>query len=261
MDVRLAFSLTRALMDQHGLTDWQLGADQAKRRAGRCNLGQQVITISVPLARLYDEPMVRETALHEIAHALAGAAHNHDDVWRALALSIGSSGERCIPEDAPSIDGSWHGSCPAGHTQTALRRPVRVRCCGQCTRSFSVDHLVAWTWVGSVVRMHPAYVAELVQIRAQYGASAGLTEQLEADVLVGGGEQHAAVQARLSPILPPGSAVRLKKLGGRADVAATVLSFEKTRYKVRVGTETYWATPGALVLSSDQSAPTEETHV
>ena len=247
MDLQTAFSLTRALMDQHGLTDWVLGADQAKRRAGRCNVEQKVITISVPLARLYDEPMVRETALHEIAHALAGAAHNHDDVWRALALSIGSSGERCIPEDAPSIDGSWHGSCPAGHTQTALRRPTRVRCCGHCTRSFSVKHLVAWTWVGSVVRMHPAYVAELVQLRDIYGGSPGLTEQLDADQLVGGGEQHAAVQARLTPILPPGSVVHLKKLNGQVDVQATVLSFEKTRYRLQVGKETYWASPGALV--------------
>ena len=62
MDVRVVFSPTRELMDQHGLTDGQPGADQAKRRAGRCASAQQLSTLSVPLVRLYDEPMVRRHA-------------------------------------------------------------------------------------------------------------------------------------------------------------------------------------------------------
>ncbi len=38
---------------------------------------------------------VKDTILHEIAHALVGKAHHHDDVWRAKALEIGCSGRRC----------------------------------------------------------------------------------------------------------------------------------------------------------------------
>ena len=41
------------------------------------------------------EADVRDTILHEIAHALAGPKHNHDKVWREKARAIGCTAERC----------------------------------------------------------------------------------------------------------------------------------------------------------------------
>ena len=38
---------------------------------------------------------MKNTLLHEIAHALAGHEHNHDEVWKATARSIGCDGCRC----------------------------------------------------------------------------------------------------------------------------------------------------------------------
>ena len=83
------------LISLHGLKRWSFQFDDAIRRAGSCIHGARVITLS----RLYclnaPEADVRDTILHEIAHALAGPKHNHDKVWREKARAIGCTAERC----------------------------------------------------------------------------------------------------------------------------------------------------------------------
>jgi hypothetical protein len=108
-----------------------------------------------------------DTILHEIAHALVGARHGHDRVWRATALRIGCSGTRCVPEEAPRVEGAWIGVCPAGHRSTLHRRPMRVKSCRQCTDTFDVSALLEWTYRGQRAPMHPQYVAELARIQGR----------------------------------------------------------------------------------------------
>ncbi len=83
------------LLARHGLKGWSFQYDDASRRAGVCWHGTKVIG----LARLYcvqaTDHEVRDTILHEIAHALAGPDHNHDAIWKAVARSIGCTGDRC----------------------------------------------------------------------------------------------------------------------------------------------------------------------
>jgi len=46
-----------------------------------------------PLSFSFEErsdELVRDTLLHEIAHALVGTAHGHDEVWKAKCLEIGA---------------------------------------------------------------------------------------------------------------------------------------------------------------------------
>jgi predicted SprT family Zn-dependent metalloprotease len=159
--------LGRELMDQHGLGEWALVLDRAKRRAGVCRYHQRTIGLSAPLMRLYDEAEVRETVLHEIAHALVGAHAGHGPAWRAVARRIGSSGERCISPQAPQVAGAWVGTCRSGHAVTMHRRPRRVRSCTVChPRGFSPDHLIEeWRHHGEPAPMHPDYLRELAGIR------------------------------------------------------------------------------------------------
>ncbi|WP_372736880.1 SprT-like domain-containing protein, partial [Nocardioides sp.] len=95
MDLRDAFAMAEHLLERHGLTEWQISFDNAKRRAGVCRFGVKTIGLSAPLTTVHTDDEVRDTILHEIAHALAGPGHGHDAHWRALAQSIGCSGERC----------------------------------------------------------------------------------------------------------------------------------------------------------------------
>lgn len=166
MDLEEVRRLGRELMDRHGLPQWRLVLDQARRRAGICRYDRRVIGLSAPLMRLYDEAEVRETVLHEIAHALVGPQAGHGPHWRLVARRIGSSGERCVSPDAPQVAGAWVGSCRAGHTVALHRSPQRVRSCRTChPRGFSVDHILEWRRHGEPAPMHPAYLQELAFIR------------------------------------------------------------------------------------------------
>ncbi len=82
------------LMHKHGLKKWCFKFDHSTRRAGCCNYRDRVVSISFYMARNASDEEIRDTILHEIAHALVGKKHNHDAVWRTTAQKIGCSGER-----------------------------------------------------------------------------------------------------------------------------------------------------------------------
>lgn len=157
--------MARRLMDQYGLSGWVLTFDRAKTRAGICRADRRQIGLSRVLTGLHGEAEVRDTVLHEIAHALVGVEHGHDAVWRARARSIGCSGARCLPASAGVLPGRWRGVCPAGHETTRHRRPVRVASCGACSRTFDSSAVLRWQCDGVEAAMHPRYLAELAALR------------------------------------------------------------------------------------------------
>ena len=93
-DVR---SLGNQLMNQHGLIQrgWILQFDNAVRRFGECRYRSRIISLSKPLCSLNDEARVKDTILHEIAHALVGPGHGHNHVWKAKCREIGAKPQRC----------------------------------------------------------------------------------------------------------------------------------------------------------------------
>ena len=82
------------LLNEFHLHDWIFRFDHGTRRAGCCNYRDKKISISLNLASNASDEAVRDTLLHEIAHALVGKKHHHDAVWRTKAQEIGCSGER-----------------------------------------------------------------------------------------------------------------------------------------------------------------------
>ncbi|MBU2671051.1 SprT-like domain-containing protein [Actinoplanes bogorensis] len=151
-------------MAQHRLSGWTLVFDNAKTRAGACRSDRREIALSRHLMALYSPGQVTETVLHEIAHALAGPRHGHDQRWRTIARRIGCSGQRCMPADAPRVDGAWVGTCPAGHRTTTHRRPVRVRSCPECSPRFDVTARYTWTHRDGPAAMDPRYDRELARL-------------------------------------------------------------------------------------------------
>jgi hypothetical protein len=167
MLVRDAARMARALMDGHGLSGWVLVFDEAKTRAGICRADRLQIGLSRVLTELHSEHEVRDTVLHEIAHALVGVGHGHDAVWRAKARAIGCSGSRCLPDTAATPPGRWRGVCPAGHETTRHRRPVRVLSCALCSPRFDPRAVLRWERDGRAAPMHPRYLAELGSLQRQ----------------------------------------------------------------------------------------------
>jgi predicted metal-dependent hydrolase len=90
--------LARALMRQHGLAKWTFRFDHARRRFGSCRARQKVITLSRPLTFLNPEPEVRDTILHEIAHALA-PDDGHGALWKQKCVEIGARPIRCYGDE------------------------------------------------------------------------------------------------------------------------------------------------------------------
>lgn len=132
-EVRLAaiHELALKLMHEHGLKTWQFKFDHSTRRAGCCNYHDQCISIAFDLARNAADNDIRDTLLHEIAHALVGKKHHHDAVWKAKAKEIGCTGERChrLQFAPPRYTVSCENNC---WTHTAERRDRRLLCrtCG-----------------------------------------------------------------------------------------------------------------------------------
>ncbi|HKG49197.1 MAG TPA: SprT-like domain-containing protein [Actinomycetales bacterium] len=225
MDLNDARRLASKLMTEHGLSDWGLVFDSAKRRAGVCRASRREIGLSRHLTSLHSEAEVRETILHEIAHALVGPGHGHDAVWRATAVRIGCSGDRCLSEDAPRIPGSWVGECPAGHRRTAHRRPVRVRSCSQCSPVFDLDAVFVWTHNGRAAPMHPDYEAELAGLRALAVARAKGGRELERVL------RFLSETAKTEPAV--GDRVRLRVAGKYGGLIGTIEGRGRTRFKVQ----------------------------
>ncbi len=165
MEAREALRLARTLLREHGLEDWQVTLDRAKTRAGSCRFHTRTITLSRALTELHSEAEVRETILHEIAHALVGPEHGHDAIWRAQAKKIGSTGARCVDPRAPRVRADWQGRCPAGHSTGRHRAPTAPMSCARCSPTFSAAHLIEWTYRGSPASMPPEYSAAMAQLR------------------------------------------------------------------------------------------------
>lgn len=164
MRIDEARAMAAALMAQHGLHGWRLVVDRAKTRAGVCRPVRREIGLSRVLTELHTEAEVRETVLHEIAHALVGTHHGHDAVWRARARAIGASGARCVAPDAARAPAPWVGACPAGHEVQRHRAPQRVSSCARCSRRFDPSALLTWRRHGQVVPMGPRYTADLARL-------------------------------------------------------------------------------------------------
>jgi predicted SprT family Zn-dependent metalloprotease len=219
VDLDDARVLAVGLMAQHGLRGWRLVFDDAKTRAGVCRSDRKEIGLSRVLTNLYPQAQVTDTVLHEIAHALVGAKHGHDKVWRATAVRIGCTGTRCVPEEAPKVEGAWVGLCPAGHRSTLHRRPMRVKSCHRCSKAFDVSALFEWTYRGRPAPMHPKYVAELARIQ---GPTA---------LPVSAGAAGSAAALRV------GDRVRLTGGGKYGGLVGTIEKRGRSRYQVqtRVG--------------------------
>lgn len=101
--------LALELMGFHGLTDWTFGFNRRKRSMGLCLYKLRAIELSVYFVRRNNHEEIRDTILHEIAHALVGPEHGHNSVWKQKCVEIGAKPNRCANADMP--EGRWQSHC------------------------------------------------------------------------------------------------------------------------------------------------------
>lgn len=138
MDAIKAQQLANELMTQHGIKQqgWVFQFDRSKRRFGSCQYRGRRITLSLELTQLNDEEQVRDTILHEIAHALT-PGHHHDSVWRQKAIEIGCNGSRCYsPDNVNTPQAPYTATCNGCGTTHLRHRKPRLggsSSCGRCS--------------------------------------------------------------------------------------------------------------------------------
>ena len=110
MTLHDAQTLAKDLMWQHGLTQagWSFKFDRSVSRFGVCRYNKKIrrfgvwtiipvntISLSAPLTVRNGEAEVKDTILHEIAHAIAGHKAGHGLAWKVVAARIGARPIRC----------------------------------------------------------------------------------------------------------------------------------------------------------------------
>ena len=144
MELSDAESLALELMRQHGLLPrWKFKFDRAIRRFGCCNEGKRLISLSARLTELNAEYEVRDTILHEIAHALVGVRAGHGRKWRKMASIIGCNARSCYGDEVRQPGGKFVGQCPTCGYEIQRARRRRVSC-GRCDRRFNTQHVFVW---------------------------------------------------------------------------------------------------------------------
>ena len=149
MILKEAEFLAHQLMFEHDLSNWHFEFDRAVRRFGFCMYRIRTITLSKKLTLLNSEAEVRNTILHEIAHALVGPGHAHDRVWRAKAKGLGCNGSRCCDRSVVTPSTKWIAECP-GCRRVVRRHRRRTASCGKCSGgSFNPRYQLHWRTVQS----------------------------------------------------------------------------------------------------------------
>lgn len=136
MNLYAARYLACRLLKEHGLHEWGFAFDHARRRFGCCRFQLKRITLSRPLTFLNSEEQVRETILHEIAHALT-PGDGHGVKWKAVCRRIGAKPVRCYREEQvvapPRRPAQYRMGCPRCNWWADRRRRTnRELICRMC---------------------------------------------------------------------------------------------------------------------------------
>ena len=141
MERKSASILALNLMRDHNLVGWTFRFDRAVRRFGQTTYDNHTITLSGPLTDGSVEAVVRNTVLHEIAHALIGPGFGHGITWRRQAAAIGCDAKRCVTlADSARVKPPLVLVCiPGKHVIKTAYRTSKISKTHHCIRHFNAD--------------------------------------------------------------------------------------------------------------------------
>lgn len=135
--------VARDLLGKYGLTSqgWTFAWMDKQRRTGECSHREKQIRYSINYLTS-PAAVIGNTLLHEIAHALAGPGHHHDDHWRSIARSIGCSGDRCTAGHFDNIEYRYTIRCVRCNTppikRNRLPHNIDEYRCKRCKKHITV---------------------------------------------------------------------------------------------------------------------------
>lgn len=151
MDLNDAEALANELMAENLLRphEWTLVWDNSVNRFGQCQQPRRRISLSRKLTQAGSEAQVRDTVLHEIAHANVGVVEGHNATWKREAIRLGAN-PSAASDDTSNLRAAapWVGRCAAGHESKTRfwRKPRNRRSCPSCSPGrFNEQYLITYT--------------------------------------------------------------------------------------------------------------------
>lgn len=138
MNIKEAEELAKELIAKH-IPEYRLVWVESLYSFGKCFQSHQVIELSRPLTLSNSLDHVKDTILHEIAHALAPTTSFHDTKWQEIAKSIGCNGKRCYSPEVIRPT-KWISYCRKCSKTRAVARRMKRRYCGEC---YKLTHRIA----------------------------------------------------------------------------------------------------------------------
>ena len=132
MDRNQAAEYARKQLSNNGLDDWSVRLSTSERGyMGLCSYQDKCIILNAHHIDINPEFGVYDTILHEVAHALVGPNHGHDEEWKAKAKELGCRPEQCseFSLDPDLIDAIRSGATIeyTVEEETIIKRTPKVR--------------------------------------------------------------------------------------------------------------------------------------
>lgn len=93
MELNLCRTYALEKMRQYGLSHWKFTFSNTKRALGDCHPARKQIRISTYHVQGSEEKEIKDTVLHEIAHALdyeRNGSTSHGPKWKEICLEVGA---------------------------------------------------------------------------------------------------------------------------------------------------------------------------
>jgi len=147
--------LAKELMTKHGLIEqgWTFGFHTRRKKSlGVCRYNPKTITLLEYYADNEGLEKIKNTILHEIAHALVGPGHHHNKIWKAKAIEIGCNGDRCSKTEYIHPDRKvikrrekllYIGTCPGCGGQKKAGKKFNISC-GACDKNYNPEFKIVW---------------------------------------------------------------------------------------------------------------------
>lgn len=128
------------LLKENGLTAWRVGFNH-NVRFGVCKHDEKAIFISLVGMQYSTPEAIRDTVIHEVAHAVVGPGNGHNAKWVRAAKKLGLENPQRLASEKTGSDvqrkreetAKWRGRCKCERVFYRHRLTKNVRRTGRCT--------------------------------------------------------------------------------------------------------------------------------